>query len=39
MACHPGVVGGVFGIAVAEIVLDQAQIVAAVGEGDRFGGW
>ena len=32
MAGHAGVVGGVPGLAVAEIVLDQAQVVTAIGQ-------
>jgi hypothetical protein len=32
-----GVVNGVLGIATAQVVLNEAQIVAAVGEGETAG--
>jgi len=31
-ACDAGIVDGVLGVAVAEVVLDEAQVVALVGE-------
>jgi hypothetical protein len=37
VAGHPGVMGGVLGIAMAEVILDQAQVGAAVGEGETAG--
>jgi hypothetical protein len=37
MAGHSGVVGRVFRVAVTEVVLDQAQIGAAVGESEAAG--
>jgi hypothetical protein len=31
-ACNPGVMDGVLGIAVSEVILDEPQVVAAIGE-------
>ena len=37
MAGGPGVVNGVFGVAMAQVILNEAEIVAAVGEGEPLG--
>jgi len=35
--CDAGVVNGVLGIAMPKVVLDQPQVVAAVGQGEAAG--